>query len=206
MGVRPDYQTGRLRARDNLKWPWTAVIPVCYGATMPRERPSPPSPQHPEDVFGFTEKEQLYDRVTNERFEELIGDERTTIHEITEDCNNYGEFLFVHTSRPVGERRASVTFYGAGFHELRERWFVDQWFFYQANNFPDRLSQTVSKEEAAQMIKRRREAIAPYVSNKPQSSRAKLFEMLAELTDDDGAIAEMEDLGEVADWLAGDLE
>jgi len=31
-----------------------------------------------------------------------------------------------------------------------------------------------------------------------------LFELLADLTDEDGALAEMEDLDDLNDWLSGD--
>jgi hypothetical protein len=31
-----------------------------------------------------------------------------------------------------------------------------------------------------------------------------LFELLADLTDEDGALAEMEDLDHLSDWLSGD--
>jgi hypothetical protein len=31
-----------------------------------------------------------------------------------------------------------------------------------------------------------------------------LFELLADLTDEDGALAKMEDLDDLSDWLSGD--
>ena len=69
----------------------------------------------PHEVFDFTEQEGRSYRVTRKRFEELVGDERTTIHEISEDCNNYGEFLFVATSRASKLQRVCVTFFGLGY-------------------------------------------------------------------------------------------
>ena len=81
-------------------------------------------PQRPYEVFGFTKKEQLYWRVSNERFEELIKDEGTHIHTIKASSNTFGEFLFVTTSRFGAQDRICMTFYGFGFHEYRERWFT----------------------------------------------------------------------------------
>ena len=101
---------------------------------MSHERPTPPLPElKPGKGFGFTEQERLYDRVSNERFEAILNDPHTTIHEVKESTNNYGEFAFVTVSRAVEDRRECVTFYGCGFHELRKRWFVDTWFWYRAN-------------------------------------------------------------------------
>lgn len=168
---------------------------------MSHEQPDEPVIPSLREVFGITECEDLYNRVTDRRFEEILADERITIHEISEDYNNYGEFLFVHVSRPAGDRRISVCFYGIGFHEHRERWYTDQWFWYRANNFPERLNQTIPKDEAEEMIKKRRAEIASYVTDQPRSPRARLFEFLADITDEDGALAELEDLGDEADWL-----
>jgi hypothetical protein len=167
---------------------------------MPVEspRPSPTS-----ETFGFTEREDLFDRVSDQRLREILSDERTLIHDISEDYNNYGEFLFVNVSRPSPAGRLSVTFYGLGFHEFRERWYVDEWHWYRANPHTERLENTIAKAEADRIIEERRVAIAPYVRQQPRSGRARLFEMLADITDEDGAYAELEDMGDLAEWLGG---
>ncbi len=152
-------------------------------------------------AFGFTYDEDLYDRMSGERFAEILGDESTTIHEIVTSYNNYGEFLFVTTSRPDDQQRRVVTFYGLGFHEHRERWYTDEWHWYAANNLPRLDEQVVEKEHAIELIARRRAEIEAYVGTVDQSPHAKLFEMLADLTDEDGAYTELEDLGGLADWL-----
>lgn len=167
--------------------------------TPEQSNQSPPSSLR--EVYGLSEREGRDYQVGQERFEQILADEQTTVHEIQESYNNYGSWLFVTVSRPAGERRISVTYYGAGYHELRERWYTDRWFWYRANNFPDRLERVIPKDEAKQLIQDHLATIGPYVIDKPQSPRAKLFEFLAELTDDDGAYTELEDLGELADWL-----
>ena len=40
-----------------------------------------------------------------------------------------------------------MTFYGLGFHEHRERWITDEWFWYQANLTPELYSKQLSREE-----------------------------------------------------------
>jgi hypothetical protein len=50
------------------------------------------------------------------------------------------------------------------------------------------------------------EEISPHISDKTQTNRGQLFEMLADLTDEDGALAEIQDLGHLEDWLLGSEE
>jgi hypothetical protein len=159
----------------------------------------------PEAAFGFTEREKLFYRVSEARFQALLEDERITIHRIELSANDYGEFLFVTVSlpaaanQPVGERKSVVTMFGLGLHEFRERWITDEWFWYQAFSYPELLEQTVDKQDAQWLIEERREAIQPYVNSQQQSKRGKLFEMIADMTDDDGTIAEMEDFPDLFD-------
>ena len=159
--------------------------------------------EHPQptDPFGFTEHEQLWDRISDTRFQAFLTDEATTIHKIEIDANNYGEFAFVTVSREAGGQRSIITLWGLGYHEYRERWITDHWRWYKGNQFPAILTQNLQLEEAQERLTERRQEIAPYVSQDSQSRRARLYELLAELTDEDGAYTELEDLGEAADWL-----
>jgi hypothetical protein len=147
----------------------------------------------PQDPFGFTERERLYDRISHQRLLSLIADEQTRVHSIELSGNMYGEFLFVQTSRPsaVWDVRACVTFFGLGYHDQRERWIVDEWFWY--DNDPKDAAEIVVKGEVQLTIERRLTEIAPYVDQTIQSRRGKFFELLADLTDEDGAYTELED-------------
>lgn len=156
------------------------------------------APQPHEEGFGFTEGEQLFDRVSNKRFKALMEDERTTIHKVELSSNSYGEFLFVTASRPAGQGRGVVVFWGYGFHEYRERWLIHEWFMYETPTYQETLEQTLSHEEAQELIEQRLKEIAPFLSGTRQSERGRIFEMLADLTDEDGALADLE---EMEDWL-----
>jgi len=165
------------------------------------------------ETFGFTEREKLFYRVSEARFQALLEDERTAIHRIELSANAYGEFLFVTVSlpeavnRPVGERKSVVTMFGLGLHEYRDRWITNEWFWVEAYTYPELLEQAIERENAKKLIEERREDIKAYVDNQQQSGRGQLFEMIADMTDDDGAIAEMEDMGDdLADWLSDGLE
>ena len=167
---------------------------------MSKEQPQPAEP------FAFTENEKLWERVSHERLKTLLGDEQTTIHNAELTSNMYGEFIFVTVSRPEQEKQQVWTMYGLGYHEHRERWYTEEWAFYRAHPFPETLEKRLGTEDVDELLQTRQEEIAPYAATATQSARGKLFEMLAELTDDDGAIAEMDDMGDVWDDLADGLE
>ena len=173
---------------------------------MSQERSSSSGEKRPYDVFGFSEEERLKWRVDQERFLEILNDEQAKIHSIQESSNNFGEFLFVTISK-AGERgRICMTFYGLGFHEYRERWFTDEWFWYQANPFQETLRQKIEKDEAEDLIRQRRETITPDVKEDTQTERGKLFELLADLTDEYGALAELEDLDNLSELFSSDTD
>jgi len=111
------------------------------------------------EAFGLTDREDLFDRVGDKRFLEILADEATNIHQVEIDSNNYGEFLFVTLSKSGSTRPMLATFYGLGFHEHRERWLLDWWFWYETNQFPDLLQKSISKKEALDRIEQRRAEI-----------------------------------------------
>ncbi|MCK4978630.1 MAG: hypothetical protein KAS36_16970, partial [Anaerolineales bacterium] len=67
---------------------------------MNHERASHPAPKRPYEIYGLTEHERLHWRLSTARFEEILDDNQTEVHTIKDSSNNYGEFLFVTTSRP----------------------------------------------------------------------------------------------------------
>jgi len=97
---------------------------------MSQERKKSPAPKRPHEVFGLNQNEALYWRVGKERFEELLNDDQTLIHKINESSNSFGEFLFVTTSRPGEKDRIYMAFYGLGYHDHRERWITEEWYWY----------------------------------------------------------------------------
>jgi hypothetical protein len=151
-------------------------------------------------AFGLSENERLLYRITDKRLRKIVADEQTTIHKISLDANNYGEFLFVTVSREVADKPVIITFYGLGHHEYREQWFTDEWYWYQGNPFSTILQSTLSKPEAEKQIQARCDEIVAYVTDHTPSQAAQLFAMLADLTDEDGAYTEMEDMGGFADF------
>lgn len=170
---------------------------------MSKERPGPERKPSPAEQFGFTRQEQLFDRVSHARLLALLDDAATSVHRVEESHNNYGEFLFVTVSRPRQGRRLWATFFGCGYHEYRERWLVDEWFYYMGNPLPEDLQQDITREQAKARIQERQTDIRASAQQDTQTKRGQFFEALADMTDDDGALAELEDLGDLWDLLAG---
>ena len=140
--------------------------------------------------FEFTRNEQLYNAVGDGRFRAWLTDAQTRIHEAKLSGNSYGEFLFVTLTR--GED--TYTYYGLGYHDHRETWIEDRWHFYRANRKPD-TSVRVETAEAKLSERIRDIAVEKSYSNEQEpSQRALLYAMLADLTDEDGALADLDDL------------
>ncbi len=166
---------------------------------MSHEKPTPY--RRPAEVFGLTDHEKLWDRLSDQRFQALLNDSQTEVHEVTIDTNSYGEFLFVQMSRVVDGQRYSLTMFGLGYHEYREQWMTRHWHWYESHPTLVAKKPTLPKVEALQRIQKRRDEIAPHVTNTQPSKTALLFGLLADLTDEDGTMAELDDLGDLFDLL-----
>lgn len=152
--------------------------------------------RRPSEVFGLTERELLWDRLSDKRFQSLLGDEKTDVHEVQVDTNSYGEFLFVQMSRVSEGQRYGIACFSLGYHEYREEWITAHWYWYESPPSLVSKKPILPKEEAVQIIQTRRDDIAPHVTNTQPPQRGVLFSILADLTDEDGAMLEIEDLGE----------
>lgn len=152
--------------------------------------------------FTFTERENLYDRVSHDRFMALVMQPDVDIHELQVSSNSFGEYLFVTVSCRTEQPKRLLTFWGLGYHEHRERWISDSWQWYESSRKDANLS-VIPKEEAYTQIKEREAFVRANATLTQQSRRAQLYEVVADLTDEDGALTGLEDLG----WMfLGDNE
>jgi hypothetical protein len=153
------------------------------------------------EAFGLTHHEDLFDRVGDARLQMLLTSDKTTIHKAQLDSNSYGEFMFLTLSREHNGKRHYVMFYGLGFHEQRERWIVEEWQFFSGGEYSASKHEPLTAEQAQKILTERRSDVQTWAKDAPApSKRAHLFEMLADLTDEDGAYAELEDMGDI-DWF-----
>jgi hypothetical protein len=161
---------------------------------MSKERPNP--------CITFTEREKLYDNILHTRFMALVMQPDVDIHEVKEDSNSFGEYLFVTVSCRTEQPKKLYTFWGFGYHEHRERWITDSWQWYESSRKETSLP-VIPKEEAYTQIKEREAFVRANATPTQRSRRAQLYEVVADLTDEDGALSELEDLG----WMfLGDNE
>jgi hypothetical protein len=147
--------------------------------------------------FDFTEAEKLWDGVSDNRLRAWLADPQTVIHSAELSSNSYGEFLFITLSR--GDQH--YTFYGYGLHEQRETWITDTWRYYSTTATKKTLEQRLTATEAQWRLNQRQREIEAERStdNEAPSQRAILFALLADLTDEDGAMSELDDLGDFSD-------
>jgi len=157
--------------------------------------PERPSWQKPYEVFGITEAEVARWRVTDERLKEILANPNTITHTIKLSTNTFGEFLFLTTSRGAGQQRVCMTFYGLGYHEYRERWISEEWFWYQSQESLVNVQSKIPEEEVMEKLEQRLADISPNLGDDTQTEFGHMFEQLGDLTDDDAALAEMQDLG-----------
>lgn len=170
---------------------------------MSIEHREPPRRITPAEEFGLTERERLFDKVSHERFLEILDDSKTKVHRIEESTNSFGEYLFVTISRPGKSKRIFITFYGLGYHEYRERWIADEWNWYQSVRGGELERENIPRQTAKQQIEERYREVKANARQDTQTRQGQLFEMIADLTDEDGALAEMQDL---PGWLLDDEE
>ena len=151
--------------------------------------------KRPYEVFDINEDELTRWRISGEKLTKILANTNTTINSLEISENTYGEFLFLTASRGRGDHRICMSFYGLGYHQFRERWLHDEWFWRQTPNdfVPAHIS--IAKDEATTQITERLADISPHLEKDTQTEIGKTFEALADLADEDAALAEMQDLG-----------
>jgi hypothetical protein len=157
------------------------------------------SPEAPinNDCFQFTEKEQLDDRISRARFMVLVDDPNVDVNDIKISTNAFGEFMFVTLSCRTKPASEPLTFYGLGYHEQRERWITKYWRWYESIHKAEELG-IIPKQEARAQIQEREDFTRANAATTPiPSRRAQLYELMAHLTDEDGALTELEYLDQV---------
>lgn len=142
--------------------------------------------------FGLTREERLFYRVKHERFMGFLTAPHTSIHDAQLSYNNYGEFLFVTASRPGSEQREQLTFFGLGYHQPRDRWITDEWFWYQARQYSPEQKE-LEVQGVLRLIEDRQAEISTDVALHRRSRRGVIFEDLADISDDDSVQADFED-------------
>jgi hypothetical protein len=105
--------------------------------------------------------------------------------------NSYGEFCFLDISTTKG---LVVSVWGLGYHEMREQ-YVTSFEINYADFKEEILAQpTINKANLIRFLEKRKADDEVYYGKPAKSNEAKLFSLLADYTDDDAALTEMEDM------------
>lgn len=100
-----------------------------------------------------------FNHVSHDCLLTFIDDDNTRICRMEITHNAYGKFLFITTEYSHKQERATVTFFGCGYHEELKRWLLDDWFFYVSNP-PSRDDRgSIQRKEARERLEARRSEI-----------------------------------------------
>lgn len=146
------------------------------------------NPGHLYGDLGFTEYDELYSKITHEKFLEFL--KKYPIVSSSRGNNNYGEFRFitVMVTRKCydgSEYKDAVTFYGNGYHEYRE-YSPETWSFYVGNGCLYSNKQELNRKTVIEEIENERKGMH---FNKTYTNNT--FSVLADLMDEDGAYSEL---------------
>ncbi len=114
-----------------------------------------------------------------------------------------GEFLFVTASRPKEDKREVVSFWGLGYHDLRDGYLLDEWHWY-VSSLPVKEDEQLEKVQLFEQIAERHRELEAEAKSHHQSAKGEFYEHLTDLTDEDAAATEMDDMGDVLDGLLGE--
>ena len=130
--------------------------------------------------------------ITTKELIELVRNPDNVVCRCIEANNSYGRFLFVDIHND--ETDECTSYYGAGYHEYRERYLIDEWAqFRSQDNETLRIAKDAVVNRINECVKVARKG---QYGRPPQSENAELFEELVGVIDDeDAVIAEMEDRG-----------
>jgi hypothetical protein len=141
----------------------------------------------------FTDDENLFDKISLKRAKEIIQREDILIYSSEISYNTYGEFLFITFTY----KERIFVIYGLGEHCERERW-VGDFNINTGQEYNIRDTVPIDKEEVLKQINERAKLKKHYTYE--QSYRGELYDILADIGDEDGAASILEDY----DFMLGD--
>lgn len=151
-------------------------------------------------LFAFTADERLNRTLSHARLLALLAQPGATVLRVREDENAFGRFLFVtlrvKTVLESAPEPQALTFWGLGYHEARERWLTEPWTWHETTHQPATDEyEALDVAQARALIDARLAYCQSEAAASPApSARAQLFALVADLTDEDGALCELEDL------------
>jgi len=141
----------------------------------------------------FTDDENLFDKITFKRAKEIIQREDVLVYSSEISHNTYGEFLFI----TFIYKNSIFVIHGLGEHSERERW-IDNFNINTGQEYNIRNTIPIDKGGVLKQINERAKLKKHYTYE--QSYRGELYDILADIGDEDGAASILADY----DFMLGD--
>lgn len=157
----------------------------------------------PDNAYSFlTKNEKLFERIGEEKLFKLIGDGIVVPRMCEVDDNSFGEWLFINCLVAAKPERSIMFVSKFGFHYHKEEYEMDRAYgFYTGGKIYGDSGRDITLEEVAKEADEYRtemERNAKLYNNDEDPERKKrndMYDLMAELGDEDGALGEMRDLG-----------
>ncbi len=161
-----------------------------------------------EEPHILTENERLHDKITIDRFIELIKSKKLIVYRFIESENSFGEYLFFDGYLKDKKEIYDLSGYGLGFNWLREK--IDKidsfslsCYSFKAHNdvYRENSKKALKLKEIQKIIKDRKKLVSQsYIKTSIKSDTQKEFknniiDFLESMTDEDSVKTELEDLG-----------
>lgn len=122
----------------------------------------------------------------------LIADKDVVVSRCSTSCNLFGEFLFVGLR--YDKTNECRTYYGAGYHEYREKYMVDEWECFSSRDkgtvrLP--ILDVVHQIQVADGIAYREQQDL----TTPSENAVMYGKLVDEIGDEDAVLAQMQDMG-----------
>lgn len=130
--------------------------------------------------------------ITTRELIERINDNDTVINRCSKSNNSFGTFLFVGVYND--KTQECRTYYGAGYHEYKEIYVIDEWEDYGSR---DDETLRIAKSAVIYQINKAVKIACKYqLGITPQSRNATIYsELVDAIGDEDAVLAQMEDMG-----------
>jgi len=142
----------------------------------------------------FNEEENLWSSLSYDRIKEILLRPEIRVLSFSLSENSYGRFWFLTID--TKDSRDKIVFHGLGHHELRNRYILDKFDYYCPCKFPEEKIDVLDKDTIINKLEAEYVKFKRYCQANPleRDSHDKMFEQLADMSDDDAALSMMEDM------------
>jgi hypothetical protein len=141
--------------------------------------------------FGITESENLWDKIRGfERLMQLVN-KADRISQCMRSTNSYGEWRFI----TLWIDKEQLTLYGHGEHDYRAMIYGDTWFICNHNDYEQDYHSGANLniyQVTEELMREHKHDYPKDLKSEFASDESDLFNEIADLTDDDGAISELD--------------